>query len=150
MEQYGLFIPVYYENIRKALENFTPKRIFIRWVGTDGDKTVVRENLKGKTLDIKKTDKGLSIIINGTEQFFYKIDSDWDREFFIAYFRGHKIALPTGINPDDPTLPPVEESILEAANYTHLMKITFEGKIPLRVLSPKSRKRPWDFWGIDV
>lgn len=156
MEQYEIDSSVYYENIRKALDSFIPKRIFIRWAGSMEGKTVVREDLKGKTLDIAETNNGLSIVIDGKEVFLYEFkktdvpDEVWGTHFSIAYFRGWKVCLPTGINPDDPILPPVQESILRGANYTHLIEVTFEGKIPLRVHSPKNKDRWWDLWEINA
>jgi len=147
MEQYYFSSSVYYRNVRKALNNFRAKRIFIRWVGSLGGKTVICENLDGKTLDIKKVKSGLSIIIDGAQRFLYEFSRDkvWGRSFAIEYFRGKEICLPMGINPNNETLPLVRESILRGSNRTHLMEITFKGKIPLRIYSPSE-----NLWEIDV
>ncbi|MDA2935992.1 hypothetical protein MYX06_02135 [Patescibacteria group bacterium AH-259-L05] len=151
MEQYEIDPSVSYENIRKALDHFTPTRIFIRWTKDSmGQKTVVREDLKDKALDILETDDGLSIVIDGKEVFLYNISCDRDKKTAIAYFRDIGTVLPTGINPDDKTLPPVKESMIRGANDTHLMEITFEGKIPLCVHSPKNKDRWWDLWEIEA
>jgi len=150
MEQYEISPAVYYESIRKALDNFQVKRIFIRCIdGSIDREVVVNEDLNGKTLDIIETSNGLSVVINSKECFLFEFIRDRGLKWWVmAYFRRHDICLSTGVNPDDETLPPVKESILRGANPTHLMEITFEGKIPLRVHFPKDGY--WDLWEIDV
>lgn len=153
MEQYELAKRLVYSDIKYCLANYTPERLFIRLVGSKGGTTKVRESLENKTLDVKKTPGGLSFLINGSEVFTYALD-DIGKGFSLAYERlpnekGVIPCLPTGINPDDPKLPPVEISLFRSANMNYFLEIDFKGKIPLKFHSWNDKKIGWKSWCVD-
>lgn len=149
MEQYVIDPLIYYETIRKALTNFRAKHIFIRYMGSAGGKIIINECLDGKIININKTTDGLLILIDERERFLYKIYKEGLANWAIAYFRKIGLYLSIGPNFPDEALPPVKETILRSANHSFLMEITFEGKIPLRVLSLPTKERSCYFWEID-
>lgn len=150
MEQYLLSSDVYYENIRRVIDNFQPKHIFIRRVASEGGKVVVDENLNEKTLDIIDSSKGVLIVIDGKIRFFLKFSRISGPHFVIEYFMGNRVRFPGIVDPNDIPDPLVKESFLRSSNNTYLMEIMFDGKIPLRVYSPKNKHRGWDLWEIDI
>ena len=98
---------------------------------------------------------GLSILIDGSEVFFFEYWKDDDRGFTLAYERmpdkrGVIPCLPTGVDPDDPDLPPVETSFLRHSNRDHLLEIYFRGKIPLKFYSYFDSDKIWKYWCVDT
>lgn len=167
MEQYDLALDKVYGDILYSLENYKAKRIFIRLVGSKiskyrGKKPEIDEDLESKTLSIKQTEEGLSILIDGSEVFMFeqeeRLDSPgeyWGKNFSVGYERdpdektGVIPRLPTGINPDDPNLPPVNTSSFRCTNKDYLLEIFFEGKIPLKFHS-WFEKPHWKYWCVDT
>ena len=168
MEQYEIPPRIYFQTLQKILKHFKPELAFVRFVGSLGGKVVVRENLQDKALAIKKAKGGIKIFIDGTERFFYemtsfkKYGSISGKAWTIAYERVHNdgryhsacSGYPNSqepyTGPDDPTLPTARKSILRSANYTHLVEITFPGKIPLRRLHQISDIPDWYYWAVDL
>jgi hypothetical protein len=155
MEQYELVLDKVYENIQYCLKNYKAKRIFIRLVGSMGGTKKVNEDLENRTFDIKQVFDGLSILIDGSEVFKFEQEGDWGKSFSLGYKRdpdetGVISALSTGINPDDPNLPPVNTSFFRSCNYYHLLEIYFEGKIPLKFHSHWNKKAGWKYWCVDT
>lgn len=158
MKQYEICPKLFYDNIQKALKNFEPEHLFIRKVGSMGGKIIINKNLKIKKMDIEKTKDGLWIIIDDKKIFFWELAETiktikgWPKiqKFAIAYFKRGQIPLSTGIDPNDKTLPLVEESVLRAANKYYFLEITFNGKIPLKICALKNEERDWDLWEISI
>jgi hypothetical protein len=146
MEQYELPRGEECNNLRLCLDNMQPYHLFIRMVGSAGGDPLVREKLEGKLFDVQETESGLSIILNNSEIFLFNIPDDWSKRASIAYERDPEVHLPTGYNPDDPTLPPVQYSVFRKANMDHYMEVCFHGKAPLRFHSADG---PWRFWFVD-
>lgn len=171
MEQYEIEHRLFFQCIEKAVAQFNPECIFIRFVGSRGGEIIVSENLNGKKLSVLKKRNGLSIVINGAEKFFYETSDKLvpGKKWAVAYERRrfdskYPLLAKTGVihyahcaypnpyesytGPDDPNLPPIYKTILRSANLCHFIEITFPGKIPIK----KYRKMPgypdWFYWTI--
>lgn len=138
-----------------CVNEFEPKRLLIREVGSMGGKIEVNEELKGRVLGIKRLNTGLAISLDKVHVFLYEQDSNWGNKFAISYGRapdsrtGIVPVLSTGINPDDSSLPEVLVSTIRGGNYRHLLELDFKGKIPLKFYSWFDKKAGWKNWCVD-
>lgn len=160
MEQYELPYSILLKDLKYCLKNYKAERIFIRPVGSRKDLHFrLDENLEDKTLEVKQVKKGLSILIDGEEKFLFEQKKSytkgfvWGKHFSVGYERypnekGVIPMLPTGINPDDPNLPPVRISSFRCVNSDYFLQLFFEGKIPLKFNSWKDKEIDWKYWRV--
>lgn len=149
MEQYEIRANRYFKNIQKALRNYPVEWIYIRFIGSQGGKVIISENMKGKRLTISRGENGLNTKIDGKKVFFWEITARSGKIVFgnrwsIAYERfdedGNVHYANTGYpnpyapytGPDDPDLPKVKNTIFRSGNRNYLIEITFSGKIPIK------------------
>lgn len=171
MEQYEIPVKSCNATLQAALKYCKPEYIFIRWVGRVGSKggaTVLDENLIGKTLELKETTAGFEIRINGDKKFLFEFLKEdrtriwWGKQWAIAYKRIDKdgrmimahAQYPNPYDsyegPDDPCLPYPVGTCLRATNFTHFIKISFPGKIPIKRSHVMIKNENWYYWTIDV
>lgn len=173
MEQYEIPPRSCVAVIKKILRHHPPEHIFIRWVGSigagniegKGGRTVLDENLSDKTLTIRETFSGLEVFIDGKNKFIFEFRVAtppigkpawvWGKKWCIAYERikpngvmhfacsGYPNLQEPYTGPDDIRLPEARKTLLRSANLTHLIEITFTGKIPIRKSHP-FEPHPWD------
>ncbi len=164
MEQYEIPTGRYLKNIQKALRRFWVERVYIRFVGSQGGKVVISEDMKGKKLAISRGKNGLDIKIDGEKVFFYEITTSGDIVFgnrwSIAYERFDNAGRPhhahTGYpnpyapytGPDDPDLPEVKKTILRSCNLNYLIEIIFSEKIPIKNVGLIPGYNDWYNWEI--
>jgi hypothetical protein len=161
MEQYWMPRQLDFEHLRKCLDNYPTEKVYIRDCGglnPDGSSRVqglikVNESLEGKSLDFKKDKSGLHILIDSKEVFHFPL-KDYYKGFSLAYERyrkdGRIIILSQGIDPYDPLLPEPKTSMLRNALDSHLVEISFQGRIPLKFHSWWNKKSGWKYWTIDI
>lgn len=163
MEQYELHTRTYFANLRQIFENFSPQHIYIRGLKAPVEyETVLNEELNGRRLLLKKTPKGITIVLDGVEKFLFETgkqkhgDTDWGKDWAIAYHRvdeqNRMHFASTGYdNPDDPALPTIKKSVLRCCNYRYMVEITFDGKIPLRKAGLIYPDEPhWYYWKVRI
>jgi len=143
-----------YGDIQHCLKNYPAERIFIRLVGSMGGTRKVNELLEKRKLSVKRVRGGLSILIDSSEVFLFDQSKWWRRRFTLAYERDPNITgiipcLQTGINPDNPNLPPVNTSFFRSCNYDPLLEIYFKGKIPLKFHSWWDKEQKLKYWCVD-
>lgn len=153
-EQYQIYPNILYEDITHCIENYPIKSIFIREIGSQGGRTKVREDLEDKTISFKQKPNGLSVIIDNSEVFMFEQNDDFSRNFSLYYERfpgedGVIHMLPTGIDPDDPTLPPVKTSSFRGANMNYFIVLSFEGNIPLAPFPTCETYRSLKYWCVN-
>jgi hypothetical protein len=144
MEQYYLPKELDFENLRKCLDNYSPTFLYIRDCGgirengkydPSGMPKVIKK-LKNKTLDFKKDDSGLYMLVDYKEVFHFPL-KNYEKGFSLEYERikttkeglEEMIMLSHGSNPYDPNLPEPRKSTLRAMLDDHLMEISFKGRI---------------------
>jgi hypothetical protein len=93
-------------------------------------------NLEKRKLEITRENDNLLIDLDEKRVFEFELYQGM-HGFSIAYERirpdERLVMLPTGINPDDPTLPEPKTSQFRRCNINELFELTFEGKIPFLV-----------------
>lgn len=143
MEQYVLDPRLRSRDIPKIFRRFRAAHIFIRRVGSQSGNKMVDENLRGRTLEVKRGVNELAIFIDGVKRFTFVQSKpqdrfQWGRSFAIAYEREPLVSASTGLDdPYDPNLPSIMRSVLRCVNYGYLLEITFEGIIRVE------KTRPW-------
>lgn len=153
-----------FENLRLCLDNYSPIFLYIRDCGGIREngkfscqgRLKVRDDLIGKTLDFRKDDSGLYMLIDSDEVFHFPLE-DYYKGFSLAYERiestedgiGKMVTLSTGIDPYDPNLPEPRKSTLRTVLDDHLMEIDFEGRIHLKFHS-WWHKPHFKYWTIDT
>ena len=167
MEQYWMPKELVFENLRLCIDTYPAERIFIRDCGgynPDGRYrmewlTKVNEILEGKSLDFRKDDSGLHILIDSDEVFHFPLREVGTREgdgFSLAYERikptkdgiGRMVMLGTGIDPYDYSLPEPRRSLLRHILDSHLLEIYFKGRIHLKFHSWYQEPH-WKYWTVD-
>ena len=157
-----------FENLRMCINNYPAERLFIRDCGgynQDGSYraeglTKVDENLEGRTLDFRRDESGLYMLIDSDDVFHFPLKDIGTREgdgFSLAYERiketgdgiGRMVMLSTGVDPYDPNLPEPRRSLLRHILDDHLMEIYFKGRINLKFHS-WYEKPYWKYWTIDL
>ncbi len=149
-------------NLQLCLDHYTPERLYIRDCGgvrADGKYSAqgmakVNVSLEGKTLDFRKDESGLHLLVDREEVFHFPLDS-YDKGFSLAYERimptpdgiGRMVMLGTGENPYDPALPEPRRSILRHMLDAHLLEITFKGRVDVRFHSWLEQPH-WKYWTI--
>lgn len=144
-----------FENLKLCLGNYSPVFLCVRLVGSMGGTVKVNENLEGRTLDFRKNNSGLYMLIDSDEVFHFPL-KDYPKGFSLAYERieptedgiGRMIMLSHGIDPYDPNLPEPRRSFLRTVLDNHLMEIFFEGRINLKFHSWWDKPH-WKYWMID-
>ena len=148
-------------NLRLCIEKYEAERLYIRDCGgfEDGKyrvkgKTKVNENLEGRTLDFRKDDNGLFMLVDSKEVFHFPLQ-DYDKGFSLAYERveetddgiGRMVVLSQGIDPYDPKLPEPRMSSLRQLLDSHLMEIYFKGRIDIEFHSWWEEPH-WKYWKV--
>ena len=152
MEQYWMPKELDLKNLELCLNNYTADFLYIRLKGSSGGITKVNENLEGKTLDFKKDNSGLYMLIDSKEVFHFPLNS-YQKGFSLAYerfFKDGRMYIPKGIsdNPDDDKLPEPKRSYLRNVIDSHLIEIFFKGKVNIKFHS--WWKNPhWKYWTVD-
>jgi len=144
MEQYQMPKELDFENLRLCIDNYSPTFLYIRLVGSVAaargvDAFKIGEKLEDKTLDFRKDESGLYMLIDSNEVFHCPLKYYY-KGFSLAYERikptedgiGRRIMLGTGIDPYDPNLPEPRKSTLRTVLDNHLMEIDFKGRIHLK------------------
>jgi hypothetical protein len=159
MEQYWMPKELDFLNLKKCIDNYKSKKLFIRDCGGMRDDgifhcsglTKVNKNLYGNELNFRKTDSGLHILLDSEEVFHFPLE-DYQKGFSLAYERieegGRRIIWGDGKDPYDPYLPKPNKSILRTVLDDHLMEIDFEGRIDLKFHSWWDES-DWKYWTID-
>jgi hypothetical protein len=142
MEQYHIPIELEFENFRFCLDNYTPNHLFIKECETGQIK--VDEDLEGKTLDFKKDEKGLHILINDNEVFNFP-ENNYGMSFSLRYVRMRQSEdgsgphlYERGNNPYHHSLPEPKLSVLTHYFDEHLFELSFPGRIDLKFHSKDS------------
>ncbi len=159
MEQYFLPQELDCENLRLCIDNYIPDCRFIRLVGSKGETVKVDESLEGRTLDFRRDESDLYLLIDANEVFHFPLREIGTREgngFSLAYERiketgdgiGRLVMLPTGVDPYDPNLPEPKRSFLRHILDDHLLEIFFTGRIDLKFHS-WYQKPHWKYWTVD-
>lgn len=162
MEQYQMPKELDWENLKLCLDNYPIERIYIRDCGgvrEDGKfscqgMSKVNETLEEKTLDFRKDDSGLYILIDEQEVFHFPLNS-YPKGFSLAYERvwptldgiGRMVCLSTGVDPYDIILPEPNKSILRGVMDDHLIEIYFKDRVHLQFHSWKDKPH-WKYWQI--
>mgnify|MGYP006299202925 CR=1 FL=1 len=128
MEQYLIPKELDFENLRFALDNYTPTFLYIRDCGgfrEDGKYscqglTKVSEELEDKILDFKKDNSGLHMLVD-SEEVFQLLPEDKIMKFFVQH--------------DRIKLKFKKRSTFIIASFEHLMEIDFKEKINLSAYS---------------
>lgn len=171
MEQYEIPPRICIAVIQKILSRHFPERIFICRVGSRGGDIILDEKLFGKILAIKETLSGLVISINGKNKFIFEFTDGslpgekpawiWGKKWAVAYERikpdgvmhcactGYPNLQEPYTGPDDIRLPEARRTILRSTNGTHLIEITFAGKIPIKKSYPFDKKNGIYYWTYD-
>lgn len=169
MEQYEIPPGRYYQVLCDSLKYFQAENVFIRLAGSAGGTVKVNEDVREKTLSLKRRRNGLEIIIDGQTHFLFeqasqKKDEGTGKCWAVAFMRidpnGRIHCASTGypnhqepgiLGPDDLQLPEVRQTIFRAVNWNHLIEIAFAGKIPIRRTDRTvfSRNPSWYYWDID-
>ena len=160
MEQYSIPKKLDFKNLRLCLENYLAELIFIRDCGgynPDGTYRCrglkkVCENLDGKSLDFKKNKNGLHFLVDNVKIFNFPLKS-YEKGFSLAYERIEStkggiekmILLSHGENPYDQNLPEPRRSILRNVLDSHLIEITFKGRVNLKFHS-WWKEPDWKYW----
>jgi len=160
MEQYFMPKELDFENLRFCIDNYHPSFLYVRLVGSVAasrgvDAFKIGEDLENKTLDFRKDDSGLYMLIDSSEVFHFPLE-DYHEGFSLAYERieptedgiGRMVMLSHGIYPYDPNLPEPKKSTLRTVLDDHLMEISFEGRINLKFHSWFEEPH-WKYWNID-
>lgn len=163
MEQYWMPKELDFENLRLCLDNYSPTFLYIRDCGgirEDGKYSVqgrakVSEDLTDITLDFRKDDSGLYMLVDSNEVFHFPLKIYY-KGFSLAYERieptengiGRICMLSHGIDPYDPNLPEPRKSTLRTVLDNHHMEINFEGRINLKFHSWWNKPH-WKYWTID-
>ena len=148
MEQYELPPSRWFKNIQKALKRYRVERVYIRFVGSQGGKVQVSEDMKNRILTISRRGKGLDIEIDGERIFFWKVTESnniiFGNRWSIAYERfdddgcmhyaqsGYPNPPAPYTGPNDSSLPKIKNTIFRSCNRNYLIEITFSGKIPIK------------------
>jgi len=137
MEQYQLPKELDFENLRFCLDNYTPIFLDIQLVDSTSalhgiDTFKIDENLEDKTLNFRKDDSGLYILIDSNETFHFPL-----RDYLYGFSIEHDL------NPLKP-----RKSILRIVLDDYLMTIDFEEKINLKFHS-LGKGPHWKYWTID-
>lgn len=163
MEQYWMPKELDFENLRFCIKNYIPTFLYIRDRGGIREngkyslqgKTKVKEDLTDKTLDFRKTDSGLYMLVDSNVVFHFPLKKYY-KGFSLAYERiepteegiGRRVILSHGIDPYDPNLPEPRKSTLRIGLDDHLMEIDFKGRINLK-LYPGLDKPYLKYWTVD-
>ena len=146
MEQYELDSRFRARDIENIFKYFRPIHVLIGDVGSATSlhsNKVVDQDTRSKAVKIVKGRNELLIFIDGTKRFTYvqsepHAEFEWGRRFSIAYEREQYVPASTRLSdPYNLALPPIRHSVLRGLNQTHLLKITFDGIIPIK------KTRPW-------
>lgn len=156
MEQYEIAPEIFLETLERAFCLYKPEHIFIRQIGSQGGKTMVRVDLKGKRLDVKKVCGGFNFLVNRKVVFFWKTTQkhnrisgkNWSLAYERQYANGEFHYASCGYNnPDYPNLPKVTKTTFRAVNENYFAVITFDDKIPVVVDEAHTdRKKHPAFW----
>jgi hypothetical protein len=154
MEQYWMPKEFDLEHLRYCLERYPAEEIFIRLVGSRGGAVKVKEGLEGRVLDFRFDNSGLAMLIDSAEVFRFSLE-DYDKGFSVAYERiwptengiGRLVMLSHGEDPYDPNQLEPRRSIMRIVLDSHLMEITFTGRIHLRFHSWWEYPH-WKYWTV--
>lgn len=157
MEQYHIPKKLDFENLKICLNNYECEHLFIRYVGSQGGDTKVREDLNGRKLDFKKSQDKLEFLIDSKKIYDFDLEQYHKSlmSFTLAYNRkysdGKIVMLNTLIDPYDKSLPEPHSSKLrhcfESNNINHLIEITFKGRVNLKFHSWKDKPH-FKYWTI--
>ena len=157
MEQYQMPKGLDFQHLRLCLDNYTADHLFIRLKGSSGGTVKVDENLDHKSLDFRRQESGLHLLVDSEEIFHFPLkgyDDDLTKGFSLAYERfeqldGYErlVLLGTGIDPYDPKLPEPRRSYLRHVLDDHLVEIFFRGRIGLEFHS-WWMKPHWKYWKV--
>ena len=163
MEQYWMPKELDFENLRFCIDNYSPTFLYIRTrrgIIENGKhsvpgRTKVKEDLTDKTLNFRKTDSGLYMLVNSNVVFHFLLKKYY-KGFSLAYERieptedgiGRRVILSHEIDPYDPNFPEPRKSTLRIGLDDHLMEIDFEGRINIKFHS-WSEKLGLKYWTID-
>jgi hypothetical protein len=132
-----------FENLRYALNNYEALMFRVRPFSLGYETKIVFENLKNKTLNFKKDNKGLTFFTNEKElinfplkkyQYGFKLEYQDKNEFRI---------YPYYNNPDDPEMPLPVQSEFRHVIDDLLLEISFKGKILLEEDNDYSSIQYW-------
>lgn len=144
--QYSTPKEINYETLRKCLDYFIPKKIYIRMMGSRGGTVKVDESLEGRTLDVQEAYDRWSFLINGKEVISLNNDARLGISFMYEIGEGIPI-FTTDKTPDDPEFPEPQQTIMRYDLEWHLLEITFHGKIPIK---PHSKIQGYQYWEVDT
>lgn len=144
-----------FQNLRLCLDNYSPEFLYIRLVGSMGGTVKINARLEDRTLDFKKDESGLYMIVDSDEVFHFPL-KEYHKGFSLAYERieptedgiGRMVMLSHGIDPYDSNLPEPRKSTLRIILDDHLMEIDFQGRINIKFHS-WWEKPHWKYWTID-
>ena len=145
-------------NLRLCLDEYRANHVYIRLVGSCGGIMKVDEKLsKKKTLDFRRDEMGLYMLINDAEVFHFPL-KDYSKGFSLQYLRFRKVrcgnkmidqelVAATGIDPYDSSLPEPKTSVLRTVLDDHLMEIGFKGRINIKFHSWWIESH-WKYWAV--
>ena len=144
-----------FKNLRLCLDNYPADYLYIRLVGSRGGAVKVSEGLEDKKLNFKKDSSGLYLFVDSDEVFHFPMKT-YQKGFSLAYERveptedgiGRMVILGTGVDSYDPKLPEPDRSYLRTVLDSHLMEISFRGRIDIKFHS-WWEKPHWKYWTID-
>jgi hypothetical protein len=157
MEQYYIPKKLDFECLRTCLDSYKCENIFIRYVGSQGGNNKVNEDLNERILDFKKSQTKLDFLIDSQKIYSFDLKpyKKNNMSFTLAYERkypdGRIVMLGGGFDPYDKSLPEPHSSKLrhcfEANNISHLVEITFNGRVDLEFDSWKDKPN-FKYWKV--
>lgn len=155
MEQYWMPRELDFENLRFALDSYTPDNLFIRNVGSYGGNVLVNESLVGKSLDFKKRKLDFSFFVDSEKIFTFPLQEYYKyrpKGFSLAYERddeeGRMVFLNELIDPYDSRFLEPHHSVLRQIFDNKLLEISFPGRVHLKFHS-WLEEPIWKYWAID-